>query len=131
MIYILALLCALQLPTEGIKTKLYIWGEVRSPGLYYVESNADILELISRAGGPTPDADLAHVVLIRGDMGGREEVINIGDYLSEQKSKEPIFLKSGDIIILKSNLWKRVRKTASFLSSFVVFINLYLLTQKL
>jgi len=131
MIYFFALLFAIQMPTEGIRTKLYIWGEVKSPGLYYVESNADILELISLAGGPTSDADLAHVKLIRGQAGGKESVINLGDYFEKQKSKEPIFLKSGDIIIIKSNLWKKVRSAASFISDIVVFVNLYILIQKL
>ncbi len=131
MIFFLALLFAFQIPTQGIRTKLYIWGEVKSPGLYYVESNADILELISLAGGPTPDADLAHVILIKGQAGGEEIVINLGDYLSVQKSKEPIFLKSGDIIIIKSNLWKKVRSTTSFISNIVIFLNLYLLLRAL
>ena len=131
MIYFLAFLFALQIPAGGIKTKLYIWGEVKSPGLYYVESNADILELISLAGGPTPDADLAHVKLVRGQLGGQETNINLGDYLSKQASGNPIFLKSGDIIIIKSNLWKKVRSAASFISNIVVFVNLYLLVQKL
>jgi len=131
MLVFLALLFAFQMPTQGIRTKLYIWGEVKSPGLYYVESNADILELISLAGGPTPDADLAHVILIKGQAGGEEIVINLGDYLSVQKSKEPIFLKSGDIIIIKSNLWKKVRSTTSFISNIVIFLNLYLLLRAL
>ncbi|MCK4235387.1 SLBB domain-containing protein [candidate division WOR-3 bacterium] len=131
MLVFLAFLCAFQISEKGIKTKLYIWGEVKSPGLYYVEPNADILELISRAGGPTPDADLAHIVLVRGQAGEEEMEINLGKYLAADKSEEPIFLKSGDIVIIKSNLWKKVRSTASFLSSFVIFINLYLLVQAL
>ncbi|MBA7612136.1 hypothetical protein ES703_19371 [subsurface metagenome] len=131
MLVFLTLLFVFQMPTQGIRTKLYIWGEVKSPGLYYVESNADILELISLAGGPTPDADLAHVILIKGQAGGEEIVINLGDYLSVQKSKEPIFLKSGDIIIIKSNLWKKVRSTTSFISNIVIFLNLYLLLRAL
>jgi len=130
MIFFLSLLCLFQFQDRGLKTKLYIWGEVKSPGLYYVETNADILELISLAGGPTSGADLAHVVLIRGQAGEKEIVINLGDYLAVGKSEEPIFLKSGDIVIIKSNLWKKVRSTVSFLASIVVFVNLYILMQR-
>ena len=129
MIFFLSLLCLFQIQDQGLRTKLYIWGEVKSPGLYYVETNADILELISLAGGPTSDADLGHITLIRGQAGEKEIIINLGDYLSVGKSEEPIFLKSGDIVIIKSNLWKRVRSTVSFLSGLVVFVNLYLLIQ--
>ena len=131
MLYLLALLFAFQLPTEGMKVKLYIWGEVKAPGLYYVEPNADMLELISLAGGPTADADLSHITLIRGEAGGEKRSINLGKYFSDQKSKNPIFLKSGDIVIIKSNLWKKIRSAASFISDIVVFVNLYLLVQKL
>ena len=129
MIFFLSLLCLFQIQDQGLRTKLYIWGEVKSPGLYYVEQNADILELISLAGGPTSDADLAHITLVRGQAGEKEIVINLGEYLAVGKSEEPIFLKSGDILIIKSNLWKRVRSTVSFLSGLVVFVNLYLLIQ--
>ncbi len=129
MIFFLSLLCLFQFQDQGLRTKLYIWGEVKSPGLYYVETNADILELISLAGGPTSDADLGHITLVRGQAGEKEIVINLGDYLAVGKSEEPIFLKSGDIVIIKSNLWKRVRSTVSFLSGLVVFVNLYLLIQ--
>ena len=103
MLFFLSFLTLFQVSTEGIKVKLYIWGEVKSPGLYYVEPNADMLELISLAGGPTSDADLSHITLIRGEAGGEKRSINLGKYFSEQKSKEPIFLKSGDIVIIKSN----------------------------
>ena len=129
MIFFLSLLCLFQIQDQGLRTKLYIWGEVKSPGLYYVETNADILELISLAGGPTSDADLGHITLIRGQAGEKEIVINLGEYLAVGKSEEPIFLKSGDILIIKSNLWKKVRSTVSFLSGLVVFVNLYLLIQ--
>lgn len=130
MIFFLSLICLFQFQDQGIRTKLYIWGEVKSPGLYYVEPNADILELISLAGGPTSYADLAHITLIRGQAGEKEIVINLGDYLAVGKSEEPIFLRSGDIVIIKSNLWKKVRSTVSFLASIVVFVNLYILMQR-
>jgi protein involved in polysaccharide export with SLBB domain len=129
MVFFLSLLCLFQFQDQGLKTKLYIWGEVKSPGLYYVETNADILELISLAGGPTSDADLGHITLVRGQAGEKEIIINLGEYLAVGKSEEPIFLKSGDILIIKSNLWKKVRSTVTFLSGLVVFVNLYLLIQ--
>ncbi len=129
MVFFLSLLCLFQLQDQGLRTKLYIWGEVKMPGLYYVETNADILELISLAGGPTSDADLGHITLVRGQAGEKEIVINLGEYLAVGKSEDPIFLKSGDIMIIKSNLWKKVRSTVSFLSGLVVFVNLYLLIQ--
>ena len=46
-------------------SKYYVWGQVRTPGAYSFIASPDILELLSAAGGPTPDANLKRVVLIR------------------------------------------------------------------
>ncbi len=35
--------------------RIYVLGAVRSPGTYALRHNATLLELISEAGGPTPD----------------------------------------------------------------------------
>ncbi len=43
-----------------------IWGYVRFPGKYYVPENSKVLDLLSYAGGPTPDAFLDDIRLYRG-----------------------------------------------------------------
>lgn len=45
--------------------KVYIWGEVTSPGEYEVPENTDILELISKAEGPSETANLSKVKITR------------------------------------------------------------------
>jgi polysaccharide export outer membrane protein len=47
---------------------VYVLGAVRQPGVYPLKYNATLLELISQAGGPTPEAG-SHVVLVKGDPG--------------------------------------------------------------
>ena len=115
---------------QGLITKVYIWGEVQKPGLYQVSSDADILELIALAGGPSSNADLSNVLLIRGEPGKKPMRINLNKYLMHKKSKDIVFLKPGDTVIIKSNLWKKIRSVISFVSSVAVFINLYILVRK-
>ena len=40
---------------------VHIWGEVRIPGEYRVKEQTNLLELISKAGGPTEFSNLANV----------------------------------------------------------------------
>ena len=131
MMILITFLMSMPVSNQGLITKVYIWGEVRQPGLYQVSSDADILELIALAGGPSPNADLSNVLLIRGEPGKKPMRINLNKYLMHKKPEDIIFLKPGDTVIIKSTLWKKIRSLISFLSSVAVFVNLYILVRKL
>lgn len=79
--------------------KVFVLGEVRSPGVFPIDSPISTLEAISRAGGFTLDAKQTSVLLIRGDMAKPElarldlkRVIKKGDL-----SQNPV-LQKGDVI---------------------------------
>lgn len=44
---------------------VHIWGEVRSPGEYRVKEHTSLLELMSKAGGPTEFSSLSHIRIRR------------------------------------------------------------------
>lgn len=44
---------------------VHIWGEVKNPGEYRVSDDTNILELISKAGGPTEYSNLKKIILTR------------------------------------------------------------------
>lgn len=48
-----------------ITMSINLWGSVRNPGRYEVPISTDIVQLISYAGGPTPEADLGTVKIAR------------------------------------------------------------------
>ena len=50
---------------EALEMVVHIWGEVRNPGEYRVPYETTVLELISKAGGPTMYAKLSKVRLTR------------------------------------------------------------------
>lgn len=50
---------------EKLEMIVHIWGEVKSPGEYRVPYDTNVLELISKAGGPSAYANLSKVRLTR------------------------------------------------------------------
>jgi len=53
-------------PGERLMITVHIFGEVRQPGEYLVPDDTNILELISKAGGPTEYSNLNNVKITRG-----------------------------------------------------------------
>lgn len=83
-----------------------IWGYVKFPGKYYVPEQSKIIDLISYAGGPTPDAHLDDVRLYRQTDKGSTDFIrfDIEDLMFKNKTLTNISslpqLKAGDIIVV-------------------------------
>lgn len=50
---------------QRLEMVVHIWGEVKAPGEYRVNYDTDIIELISKAGGPTQYANLGDVRITR------------------------------------------------------------------
>jgi hypothetical protein len=86
-------------------SKYYVWGQVRNPGAYSFIASPDILELLSAAGGPTPDANLKRVVLIRAVSQTRTR-INLEAMLNKG---QVVRLSPGDVVIVSSSPWYNVR----------------------
>ena len=50
---------------EKLKMNVYILGRVNKPGLYLVPDDTDFLTLLALAGGPTEDAKLTKIRIVR------------------------------------------------------------------
>jgi len=80
--------------------KVYVLGEVRSPGTFYLEQNMPVWEAISRAGGFTEDADSDNLLLIR-DENGAARVSVLTMNMEKVKDGDPrpnSRLRKGDIV---------------------------------
>ena len=97
---------------QGSGSACYVWGQVRSPGAYGFVANPDILELLSAGGGPTENADLRRVVLIRA-VSQKRESINLQAMLA---SGQLVRLAPGDVVIVPSSPWYHVRDWISILT---------------
>jgi len=88
--------------TEANSFKVYISGQVKTPGVYKLRSEVSLLELIAMAGGFTQWANEKKILIIRKEN-GNEKRIKV-NYKKIVDGKEPMsnsILKPGDIIIVR------------------------------
>lgn len=81
--------------------RIYVTGNVRSPGQYEVGRYVDVLQAITLAGGFTPFADTRNVQIIRRE-GGRETVFEF-DYKDVQRGRnlsQNIMLQADDVVLV-------------------------------
>ena len=106
------------LPTSLERGNLYsIWGEVHSPGVYPLETQIDLVEAISFAGGPTSSADLKRITVLRkGNPGGLLQRVNLKRSV-EEGNPSPFLILSDDTIIIPaqspgpfSKMWRFTRE---------------------
>ena len=100
-------------------------GFVVRPGRYEVASSIDLVDLLSLAGGPTPDGTLSDIKITRtttegGTVTRTETEISLSD-LTKVKT-EQLQLKPGDIVEVDRATW------ASFRDVFNVFVSAAIIT---
>ena len=87
-----------------INIKVSIWGLVKYPGKFIIPAYSSINDLISYAGGPTPDAFMDELRLIRTNPDSSKTIINLNykDVLFDNKinsMEKPVTLQAGDILL--------------------------------
>ena len=86
---------------EANSFKVFISGQVRTPGVYRLRSETTILQIIPMAGGFTDWANQKKILIIRKEN-GKEKRITV-NYKKIMKGGDPgsnIILKAGDTIII-------------------------------
>lgn len=82
--------------------KVFITGQVLSPGKYAFEIIPNVWELIKEAGGITPLGDLSNVVIIRGSVNKGEILhVNLADLISKEDVSKFPALYPDDIVEVK------------------------------
>lgn len=102
-------------------SKVSIYGEVNNPGVYTIGSNTDFLDLILLAGGPTQEADLGRVQLVRAVRG--LVMVNLDSYMKRGERKAMPRLSPNDVVVVGrksrfwSTLWNGFRETVVVVGS--------------
>ncbi|OPZ70422.1 MAG: SLBB domain protein [bacterium ADurb.Bin478] len=119
---------------ERLEMDVHIWGEVKSPGEYRVAYNTNLLELISKAGGPTQFANLKKVRLARlpietDGVESEDERILVYDmekYLKDKDQWEQVpVLQPGDVVVLLQNRWFQWRELVKVAHEVAVIASVY------
>jgi len=85
--------------TEANSYKVYVQGEVRTPGVIRLRTETSLVQLIVLAGGFTDWADKKKITIIRKE-GGKDSRIRANYKKIIDGEEQDIVLKSGDIVIV-------------------------------
>lgn len=107
--------------------EVQIWGQVNKPGRYRVPVATDVVALLSYAGGPTEDAALSRVKLVRGAYGtGQTQKVNISKYTGKADRSLVPMLEQGDVVMVPSTMYHKMMRATIFLSQAAVVVTAYL-----
>ncbi len=86
---------------EANSYKVYVSGQVRTPGVYRLRSETTLLQIIPMAGGFTDWANQKKIQIIRRE-GGQEKriIVNYKNIVDGKGPDSNIVLKAGDTIIV-------------------------------
>ena len=111
---------------EQLRIYTYIWGQVKRPGLYIVPDNTDLLALLSLAGGPTEEAKLSKIRIVRPTKEGKKIIwVNMKEYLETGNQELIPVLQPGDTIIVSGTIFYAFSKTADFLAKVAAVLGVY------
>jgi len=87
--------------TEANSFKVYVSGQVRTPGVVRLRSETTILQLIPMVGGFTDWANQKKILIIRKENGKEKRLtVNYKKIIKGDDSDSNIILKAGDTIIV-------------------------------
>lgn len=120
---------------DEVLIKVNIWGFVRMPGQYLVPSDTDLISLISYAGGPTEDAQITKVKLVRtvnvspqgvnSDPKKKIYVFNVKKFLEEGDESENPQLMPNDTILISGSTVHLLSKLLEFGSRLTFVAQIY------
>jgi len=94
---------------SSVNIKVSIWGFVRFPGKYVIPVYSKVNDLISYAGGPTDEARLEEMRIVRTDTAASKQIIynlNFKDFLMDQNvdlDNSVQSLKAGDVLLVSGS----------------------------
>lgn len=82
--------------------KIYVTGEVATPGVYDLQPRAKLMQAIALAGGLTPYAK-GSVIVLRDDRDGKQDrryEVELKSILSGKKPQDNLLLQPGDTLFI-------------------------------
>ena len=116
--------------TGKLSMSIRIWGEVKTPGVKLVPSDADLISILSYVGGPSNMAKLDNIRILRfNDTPGEPRVViaNVEKFLETGDSKYIPKIYPNDTIIVKGTVWRILSTAIPYINLAVTLINGYYL----
>lgn len=97
------------------RSVVYIYGQIARPGVYPIDEESTLLQAITLAGGPTPEADLKNVRVIM-KQGSRSTVAKVNVERHLRQGSPPDFpLHPSDTVVVpqKAGTWRSIWRGVS------------------
>jgi len=97
--------------TGSPNRKIFVLGEVNTPGVYQFDTPTSAVEAISRAGGFTRDAKQRSILLVRGDLSSPElKKLDFKLFLRGGAWEQNVPLLSGDLMYVPATSFANVER---------------------
>ena len=116
--------------TGKLSMSIRIWGEVKSPGVQLVPSDADLISILSYVGGPSNMAKLDNIRILRfNETEGEDRVIiaNVKKFLETGDDTYIPKIYPNDTIIVKGTVWRILSTAIPYINLAVTLVNGYYL----
>ncbi|HKQ82093.1 MAG TPA: polysaccharide biosynthesis/export family protein [Steroidobacteraceae bacterium] len=81
--------------------KVYVIGQVTRPGEFIVNPSVDVMQALSMAGGTTPFASLANIMILRRAAGNQQSFrFDYTNVVKGRSLEQNIELQSGDVVVV-------------------------------
>ena len=127
---------------KRLEMVVHIFGEVARPGEYRVPDNTDVLQLISKAGGPNEFSKLNGVTVTRarpqgpapaagtdGHEASAQRIlrVDLDAYLKKSSGVTLPVLQPGDVVVVPRNTFSKWKSVAGILRDVSVVASAYFL----
>jgi polysaccharide export outer membrane protein len=104
-----------------------IWGFVRLPGQYFVPNNTNLIALLSFAGGPSEDAKISNIRIIRNDLKQGSSVwrVDVKKYLESGDERLIPMLRPGDTIIVSGTTFHWISRFFEFVARLATIAQIF------
>jgi polysaccharide export outer membrane protein len=81
--------------------KIYVIGQVKTPGVFVVNPRVDVIQALSIAGGMTPYAEVNNIKIIR-RRGSQQTILEFrySDIIKGENLEQNILLNVGDVVLV-------------------------------
>lgn len=107
--------------TDVQSQKIFVLGEVRTPGAFVLDSGQTLVEAIAKAGGVTADAKTSNILLIHRGKGKEKERVTSVSLRQVLKKEEVAYtpLQGGDIVYVPQSTISKVSNYMVYLSHII------------
>ena len=106
--------------------RINIFGEVKTPGYYYIKSEDNLINLLAQAGGPTERGNLCNIKILNL---GTEKQMNLERILKSGNNLDLLELRPGDVVIVARRFMPAFQEWSVLFTLCTLILQIYIATK--